>query len=159
MHDVNLNKEHANAAVVLQDLYSQSHSDPQAFLSDQFVSTNKGSCASGGCQEAERSVLMTANMSDNPLEVFSYYSFTYIVIIHIWSLISVFCEPVENILILFSRTPIYSFTENMNSSQYFGCFSGRNIKCLALKLCLIDFFLFCFLISTANQNFWCLHLF
>lgn len=139
MQDVNLNKEHANAAVMLQDLYSQSHSDQQAFPSDQFVSTNKGGCASGGCQEAERSVLMTAKMSDNPLEVF-FLLFIYVVIIHKWSLISVFYEPVENILIIFSRTPICSFTENMNSSQYFGCFSGRNRKRLTLKLCLIDFF-------------------
>lgn len=75
MQDVNLNKEHANAAVMLQDLYSQSHSDRQAFPSDQFVSANKGSRASGGRQEAERSVVMMTNMSDNPREVFSYSSF------------------------------------------------------------------------------------
>lgn len=95
MQDVSLNKEHANAAVMLQDLYSQSHSVRQAFASDQFVSTNKDGCASGGRQAAERSVLKTANMSDNPREAFFLF-----VIIHIRSLISVFCEPLENILII-----------------------------------------------------------
>ena len=85
--DSNLNKEHAHAAVMLRDLYSQSHSDRQAFPSDRIVSTNKG-CASGGCQEAKRSVLMRANISDNPPFFFFF-------------LINFFCSAFSNFVFIF----------------------------------------------------------
>lgn len=78
--------------------------------------------------------------------------FIYVVIIYIWSLKFVFWEPVENILIIFSRTTTCSFTENMKNSQYFGCFSAREREGLTLKLWLIDF-VFLFFFHTVNQSF------
>lgn len=108
--DSNLNKEHAHAAVMLRDLYSQSHSDRQAFPSDRIVSTNKG-CASGGCQEAKRSVLMRANISDNPPFFFFFKLIIVVIIVHIWSLISILCEPVDDVLVILTKTPICSFRE------------------------------------------------
>lgn len=38
-----------------------------------FLPIRNGDCGSGGCQEAERSVLMTANMSERPLQASCYY--------------------------------------------------------------------------------------